>query len=243
MTNFFVDAFHLILYQPLFNVLVLLYEYLPGRDFGLAIIALTILIRLILHPFGVKAILSQRAMSELQPKIQEIQQKHKEDKAKQTQALMELYKKAKINPFSGCLPLLVQLPILIALYRLFWKGFEPEQMTYLYSFVANPGPIDTGFLGIMDLAKPYMFFAIFAGVLQFFQTKMTMSKKPREQNSKTLPSPPQFNAMLQKQMLYFFPGFTVLILWNLPSAIGLYWSATTLISILQQYLILKNYPS
>ena len=240
MTNFFTSAFHLILYQPLFNVLVLLYEYLPGRDFGLAIIVLTILIRLILYPFGVKAILSQKAMSELQPKIQEIQQKHKEDKGKQTQALMELYKKAKINPFSGCLPLLIQLPILIALYQLFWKGFQPEQMTYLYGFVQNPGPIDTGFLGIINLAKPYVFLAIFAGVLQFFQTKMTL---PKNQNSNPRPKPSQFNAMFQKQMLYFFPAFTVLILWNLPSAIGLYWSATTLISIFQQYLILKKYPS
>lgn len=232
--NIFISAFNLILYQPLFNALVLLYQYLPGRDFGIAVIILTILTKIIFYPFGVKAIRSQKNLQELQPKLQEIQSKYKDDKQKQVKETMELYKKEKINPFSGCLPLLIQLPILIALYQVFWKGLQPEQMVNLYSFVANPGTIDPTFLGIINLSKPNIYLAIFAGVSQFIQSKMTV---PKTQKAKTGGS--QMGAMMQKQMLYFFPAFTVLILWKLPSAIGLYWLVSTIFSIIQQYFVFK----
>ncbi len=232
--NIFISAFNLILYQPLFNALVLLYQYLPGRDFGIAVIVLTILTKIIFYPFGVKAIRSQKGLQDLQPKLQEIQAKYKDDKEKQVKETLELYKREKVSPFSGCLPLLIQFPILIALYQVFWKGLQPEQMVNLYGFVANPGVIDPTFLGLINLSRPNMYLAIFAGVSQFFQSKMIV---PKTQKSKTGGS--QMGAMMQKQMLYFFPAFTVLILWKLPSAIGLYWLVSTIFSIIQQYLIFK----
>ena len=142
-----------ILYSPFLNVLVLLYQYLPGHDFGIAVIVLTLLIRLILYPLMAQAIKSQKVMSELQPKIQEIQERCKNDREKQARETMELYRKEKINPFSGCLPLLIQMPILIALFRVFWEGLRPEEMTNLYSFVPHPGIINPTFLGIIDLSK------------------------------------------------------------------------------------------
>ncbi|MCJ7829521.1 YidC/Oxa1 family membrane protein insertase, partial [Patescibacteria group bacterium] len=131
------NAFNIILYKPLFNALVLLYQYLPGHDFGIAVIILTIIIRLILYPLMVQSIRSQKVVSELQPKIQEIQLKYKNDKEKLAKATMELYQKEKINPFGGCLPLLIQLPILIALYQVFWKGLQPGAMVNLYNFVPS----------------------------------------------------------------------------------------------------------
>jgi YidC/Oxa1 family membrane protein insertase len=232
--NAFSYAFNLILYQPLFNALILLYLYLPGRDFGIAVIVLTILTKVIFYPLGAKAIRSQKNLQELQPKLQEIQSRYKEEKERQVKETMELYKREKINPFSGCLPLLIQLPILIALYQVFWKGLQPEQMANLYSFVANPGTIDPTFFGIINLSKPNIYLAVFAGISQFVQTKMTSpkSQKPRAGSS-------QMGEIMQKQMLYFFPAFTVLILWNLPSAIGLYWLVSTIFSIIQQYLIFR----
>ena len=99
-----IQFFNLVLYQPLLNALILLYNFLPGNDFGLAVIVLTIIIRLILHPTSVKAIKSQKALSLLQPKLKEIQRKYKNDRAKLARATMELYQKEKISPFSGCLP-------------------------------------------------------------------------------------------------------------------------------------------
>ena len=117
-----ISIFNTFLYRPLFNVLILFYQYVPGHDFGLAVIILTILIKLIFYPLGIKAIKSQKELSGLQPKIKEIQEKYKDNKEQQTKEVMALYKKERINPFSGCLPLLIQLPVLLALYRVFWRG-------------------------------------------------------------------------------------------------------------------------
>ncbi len=234
--DFLILTFNTILYQPLFNALVFLYQYLPGRDFGVAVIVLTIIIRVLLYPLMVKSIKSQKVLSELQPKIKEIQQKYKDDKEKQTKEMMALYQKEKINPFGGCLPLLLQLPILIALYQVFWKGLQPGAMANLYSFVPNPGVIDPTFFGLINLAEVSLVLAVIAGVTQFFQSKMLM---PQNKKTDQTGQMAQFSGMMQKQMLYFFPIFTVFILWKLPAAIGLYWIITALFSIGQQYLIFK----
>lgn len=231
----FITIFNTILYRPLFNVLILLYQYLPGYDFGLAVIFLTILIRILFYPLGVKAIKSQKALEDLQPKLQEIQRKYKNEKEKQIQATMELYKKAKINPFSSLLPLLVQLPILIALYRVFWRGLNPEEMANLYYFIPRPDIINPTFFGIINLSQSSIILAIFAGIFQFFQTKM-LTPKTKTGGDKL----DRFSKMLQKQTLYFFPVLTIFILLKLPSAIGLYWIVATIFSIIQQYFILKQ---
>ena len=233
-----INAFNVILYQPLFNALVLLYEYLPGHDFGVAVIALTVIIRLLFYPLMIRAIKSQKSLSELQPKIQEIQSKYKNDKEKQARATMELYQKEKINPFGGCLPLLLQLPILFALYRVFWQGLQPEAMDMLYSFVPHPGVIDPTFLGIINLGQASLVLAVLAGVTQFFQTKMITPRTSKSKKGEGQMA--HFSGMMQKQMLYFFPIFTVFILWKLPAAIGLYWIITALFSISQQYLIFRK---
>lgn len=233
-----ISIFNTILYQPLFNALVLLYEHIPGHDFGLAVIALTVIIRLFLYPLMVQSIKSQKSLSELQPKIQEIQSKYKDNKEKQARATMELYQKEKINPFGGCLPLLIQLPILIALYQVFWKGLQPGAMVNLYSFVSHPGVINPTFLGVINLGQASLILAVLAGILQFFQTKMITPKTPKSKKGEGQMA--QFSGMMQKQMLYFFPIFTVFILWKLPAAIGLYWIVTALFSIFQQHLIFKQ---
>lgn len=236
--EFLISTFNAILYQPLFNALVFLYQHLPGRDFGIAVIALTLLIRIVLFPLMAKSIKSQKALSGIQPKIQEIQRKYKEDKARQTKETMALYQREKINPFGGCLPLLVQLPILIALYQVFWKGLHPGTMSYLYSFVPDPGQINPVFLGVVNLAEASIVLALIAGVSQFFQTKMLMPKTKKVQPEAGQMA--QFSSMMQKQMLYFFPVLTVFILWRLPSAIGLYWIVTALFTVFQQYLVVKK---
>ncbi|HXK32075.1 MAG: hypothetical protein A2Z68_01505 [Candidatus Nealsonbacteria bacterium RBG_13_38_11] len=233
----FVNAFNALLYQPLFNALIFLYQFLPGKDFGVAVIALTIIIRIILYPLMLKSIRSQKILAELQPQIQEIQQKYKNDKEKQSKEMMALYQKEKINPLGGCFPLLLQLPILIALYRVFWNGLAPGAMNSLYSFVSSPGEINPSFLGLINLAEPSAVLAVLAGILQFFQTKM-LTPKTKKTVAKG-DQMAQFSNIMQKQMLYFFPLFTVFILWKLPAAIGIYWAITALFSIFQQYLITK----
>lgn len=232
------NFFYVCLYQPLFNGLVILYNYIPGHDFGVAIIVLTIIIKTLLYPTAVKAINSQRSLQKLQPQMQEIQKKYKDDREKQAKETLALYKKEKINPFSGIFLALIQLPILIALYKVFWEGLNPKELVTLYSFVVNPGQINPLFLHIVDLSKANLVLAILAGAAQFFQTKMLSPKIDSKVSGQDKTA--DFSSMMQKQMLYFFPVFTVIILMGLPSALGLYWTVSSIFSIVQQYLILKE---
>jgi len=226
--------FHEILYRPLLNALVFLYNIIPGHDLGIAIIALTLIIRFILYPLSKKAIVSQKAVSLLQPKIKEIQRKFKDNKEAQTKAVMEFYKKNKINPFGGCLPLLIQLPIFIALYRVFINGLTPESLEALYPFIQNPGSINATFLGLIDLArKGYIPLAILAGAFQFIQGKMMQLKSPKKVKG-------DMGSMMGQQMIYFMPILTVYIAMVVPAALALYWVVITLFAIFQQWLILKN---
>lgn len=231
--NIIFAFFHETLYRPLFNGLIFLYNAIPLHDFGVAIILLTIIIRLILYPLNQKAIVSQKRLSQLQPQIKEIQARYA-DKVKQSQALMEFYKKNNVNPASGCLPLLIQFPILIALYQVFWNGLKPESLSALYSFIANPGTVDPMFLGLVSLANPNYIFAILAGVFTFWQSKMMVSLQP------TAGQGNDFSAAMNKQMVYFMPLVTIFISWSLPAGLSLYWVVTTLAGIIQQYFVIKK---
>lgn len=235
MFSFLVNIFNNFLYYPLFNFLVLIYNYIPGNDFGLAIILLTLIIRLALYPISIKALNSQRSLQKLQPKLEEIQKKYKNDKEKQTKETLELYRSEKINPFGGLLLAIVQLPILIALYTVFWRGLEPKELLNLYSFIINPGSINAIFLGLVDLSKPNLTFAVLAGIFQFWQTRMLIPKTDKNQLKSN-----SINTIMQKQMVYFFPVITIIILFKLPSALGLYWTASSIFSIVQQYFIFRK---
>jgi len=236
MFEFLSNLFHVVLYQPLFNCLVFLYNIVPGHDFGIAIIILTMAIRFLLYPTSVQAVNSQRGLQKLQPKIQEIQAKHKEDKEKQAREILSLYKTEKINPFSGLFLVLIQLPILIALYYVFWNGLNPKELSILYGFVSNPGQINALFLRLIDLSKPHIIFAVLAGLTQYYQTKMLLPSK----SLKSAGGQKDISQIMQKQMTYFFPVLTVIILLNLPSALGLYWTVSGIFSIIQQQLILNK---
>ena len=226
------NIFNLVLIQPLTNLLIWFYNVIPISDMGLAIVALTILIRLALFPSFQKSLRSQKQMQELQPKLAELREKHKGDKEAETKAIMEFYKQNKINPLASCLPLLVQLPILIALYRVFLTGLNNNFAAMLYPFVNNPGSINTHFLGLFELAKPNTAFAIIAGTAQFIQSKMMSAKNPKAQD--------QTSRMMSAQMLYMIPVFTTIISLRLPAGVALYWIVTTLFAILQQYYIMRK---
>ena len=131
---------------------------------------------------------------------------------------------------------LIQLPILIALYRVFWNGLNPKELAGLYSFVVNPGHISALFLHVINLSKPNIGFAILAGLTQYFQTKMLLPKTAKQNKG----GEPDMAQIMQKQMVYFLPAFTVIILLGLPSALGVYWISSGLFSIAQQYFILKK---
>ena len=227
------DFFYLVIYKPVFNLLIFLYSSIPFFDLGIAVIILTLLIKTVLYPLGIKAARSQKDMEEIQPEIKKIQEKYKDDKEKQAKLIMDLYKTKKVNPFSGMFSLFIQLPVLISLFQIFKRGLDAEEMKHLYSFVNPPEIINYNFLGILDLSSPNVVLAILAGAGQYYQMKMMMKKKTEGEKQDTAKA-------IQSQMILFLPGFTFFILLSLPSVIGLYWVVTVDFSIFQQYIIKKE---
>lgn len=232
-----IELYNTILYEPLFNAVIFLYNILPGNDFGLAIIALTLIIRIIFFPLSIKTLQSQRALNKINPKLNEIKTKFKDNAQAQSAAIMQLYKEHKVNPFFGCLPLLIQLPILIALYSAFRAGFKVENLNSLYGFISNPGYIEPISFGFLDISSRSIVLAVITAGFQFFQLKQNQSltgSSGKDGGQKEIQA-------LNKQMLYFFPVMIIIIGWNLPAALLLYWLTATLFSIVEQSYIRKMY--
>jgi len=226
------NIFTVIFYQPVLNLLVFFYNILPGHDIGLVIVALTITIKLILWPLSQKALKSQHAISKLQPKIKELQSQHKDNKEAHGKALMELYKQEKVNPTSSCLPLLIQLPFLWAVFRVFRDGLSNKSLALVYPFIHRPELLQTVSFGIIDLAKPNILLAILTGVIQYFQAKTAIGQAPAK--SADGGKAEELASMMNKQMLYFMPVMTTVICWTLPSGLALYWFLSSVLTVLQQ---------
>ncbi len=204
---------------------------------GIAIVVLTILIRIILLPLFYKSAKDQAIMQRLMPRIKEIQKNHKDDKEKQSKAIMEIYREHKVNPFSGFFMLLVQLPILIALYQVFLKEITVESLNNgLYSFIFNPEIINHQFLGLVDLSQRNLIIVVLASLAQYFQGKLSLLKK--DKSAKDL-SPAE---AMGRQMVFIAPVLTFVFLYSfgLPSAVGLYWLTTSIFSVIQQIVINKR---
>lgn len=227
-----VQLYNIVIYQPIFNFLIWLYNAIPGHDIGIAIIVLTLAVRFLMVPLTIKQVKSQKALQELQPKMDEIKRKYKDDKEKQSKELMKFYKEHKINPLASCLPLLIQLPIIFALFRAFRAGLSSEGLEVLYSFVAKPDVINPMFLGLLDLSQKNMVLAVMAGIAQFIQSKMMMPKTKKKAKDMA--------GMMSKQMTYFMPVMTVFIAMSFPAGLALYWLTTTLFAIGQQYFIIRT---
>jgi YidC/Oxa1 family membrane protein insertase len=233
------QLFHQVVYQPIYNALIFLYNFLPGHDLGLAIIVLTVIIRFILYPVAKKQIESQKKLQDLQPEIKKLQEKYKQDKEKQGKALMEFYKEKKVNPASGCLPLVIQIVFFIALYRAFIAGLNFDSgCPDLYSFVQCPAGIKTTFFGILELAKPSIPLAVVAAAGQFFQTKMIMPKT--NVSEKKSEKKGDFSTIMNQQMLYLGPLLTLFIGAKFPAGLALYWVVNTLFAIVQQYFVMNK---
>lgn len=236
MSNFF----HLFFYQPILNLLVFLYNIIPGHDIGVAIIVLTVLIKLAFLPLSKKAIESQKAMQDIQPKIEELKKKYANNKEEMGREMMALYKEEKVNPFSSCLPLLIQLPFLWAVFLVFQNGLSGggKGLEMVYSFIYRPEIINSISFGIIDLAKPNVVLAILAGLAQFWQAKMMLTTRPAVKGEGSKDE--DMMAIMNKQMLYFMPALTVFFCLSFPGGLALYWLVTTLLAVLQQTYLFKQ---
>lgn len=220
------------LYEPIYNSLVFIAQHVAFKDVGLAVVILTIVIRFLLLPLSKKGIVSQYKMRLLQPKLDAIKARKlpKEEEAKEQFAL---YKTEKINPFSGCLYLLIQLPILFALYFAFMKGID--QPAHLYSSLSTEGLKNT-FLGLIDITKPFLPFAILAGVTQAIQAFLV--PKPPASTGEGFQA--QFAKSLAVQTKYVLPLIIIFISAKLAAAVALYWIITNIFSIVQELYFRKT---
>lgn len=234
--NFFSIIYTEAIWRPLFNGLIFFYNILPGRDFAMAVIALTVVIRLILSPLFWKAQKSQKEIAGLQPELKKVREQFKKDPQARAKAEMELWSKKGVSPFSGCLMALLQFPILIALFQVFQQAFDPQNLSYLYSFVSNPGVINPFGFGILELTKPNLILGVVAAAAQYFQLRMGYSPPPADGKQ-------DFASAFQRQSLIMFPLMILLFSTNLPflphlpSALMLYWTVMSILGMVQDVLI------
>lgn len=237
LTSFFNEVF----FRPLLNALVFLTSILPFHDLGFAVILLTILVRFLLFPFTHHSVKAQVKMRSLEPEIARIRDELKNNQEEQARRIMALYKEHGVNPFSGCLMLLIQLPILIALYQVFLVGVK-DMSTHLYSFVSMPSSLQTVFLGVINLMEVSIFLAALSGLTQFIQMKLAVPPSARsltEKNS-SLQQKPDISRIMTAQMTYVMPGIIFVIGLKFPSAVSLYWTTMNLFAIVHEMIVRKK---
>lgn len=232
-----------IFYQPIYNALIFLINNVTMGDVGFAIITLTILVKFVLYPLSKKSIKSQIIMKELAPMLKKIKTDfpNKEEQAKRTFAL---YKEYGINPFSGLVLVLLQLPVILALYYVFMKGLSLDTGP-LYSFMHIPAELHTMFLGIIDIHKPSLVLAILAGASQFLQGYYASPLNAKDPNVKK--EDQTFQEQLSDSMAvnikYILPIFIGFIAFKLSAAVAIYWVTSNIYTILQEMYIRRTLPA
>ena len=231
-----INIWNTVLYQPLLNALAVLVSIVPGGDVGVAVIVLTIIVKIILFPLSQKSIESQAEMNILTPEINKIKTSgaSKEEQAKQT---FDLYKKHNTNPFSGCLLVLIQIPVIFALYYVFFKGIN-FQGGLLYSFIPIPSHINMIFLGLLDITQKSLVLAILAGVSQYLQARFM--PKPVASGATGTTFADSFSKSMNMQMKYVFPFIIALIAYNISGAVALYWITSNLFMVGQQIYVQRE---
>lgn len=234
------EIFHTIIYQPLYNIVIFFYAGLPIQDFGIAIILATILIKTAFLSLSRMQIEQQKRMQEIQPKLKAIQEQYKDDKAEQTKAIMACYKENKVNPFAGCLPLIIQLVFFITFYRVI-ININANNLVVdsadIYPFVPNPGEIKHIAFGFLDMVAVSPVLGALAALAQYFQTKMILpqtNSAAEKEKGATKSEMPDMAAIMGKQMLYIGPALVFFFSFQFPAALSLYWFISTLLAWFQQ---------
>ena len=234
------SLFHTVFYDPIYNTLVALVALVPGGDVGVAVILVTIIVRLILLPFSFAASRAGRAMKALEPRIKELKETHKGDKEREALETWALYREARVNPFAGILTILVQLPVLLALFWVF--NYEPLttlNTSRLYTFTPIPTHVSMEFLGILSVVGASLILAFLAGATQYLQAHLTLSG--------TTPTGAgmqgDFQRVMNAQLKYVFPVLIAVISYTTSGAVALYLITTNLAGALQEWHVRRKFQS
>lgn len=234
-----------IFYKPLYNGLIIFLSYIPWINVGVAVILFTILIRLILFPISQKSVRTQYEMKKIEPELDGIKEKYKDDKQTQAQKIMEVYRNKKINPFSGILLLIIQLPILWALYAIFLRGGLPDiKLDLLYPFVQAPDAVNMMFFGI-DVAEKSTILAALAGLTQFLQIHLSSKKltkpKDKENNGQKSSFKDELAKSMSMQMKYIMPFMIFIVARSFPIVVSLYLVTSNMFSVVQELIMAKKF--
>jgi len=233
------NFFHTFFYDPIYNALVALVALVPGSDVGIAVILVTIIIRLILLPFSLSAARTQRAMKVLEPKIKELKEKHKGDKEKEALGTLALYREARVNPFASILTVFIQIPVLLALYFVFYyEPFPAINAARLYAFTPVPDIASLEFLGLISVAGKSMTLAFLAGITQFYQAHLALSGTMKPSDTKGMQN--DFQKIMGMQLKYVFPFIIAAISYTTSGAIALYFITTNLAGALQEIYVRRT---
>ncbi len=240
MFSFIYNSF---IYTPLYNGLIAILAIIPGNDIGVSIIIFTILVKIALYPLSKKAILTQMRMKEIEPELAAIKEKNKDNKEAQARLTMELYKNKKLNPFSSIGVLLIQIPIIFALYGIFYSGGLPTiRIENLYSplvaFATAHPTVDMVFLGIINLAEKSVVLALLAGITQFVQARLMAGTHTPAKDAKGFGA--DFARTMQVQTTYIFPFLMAFIAYSISGAIALYLVVSNCTTIVQEYMLRKH---
>ncbi|HEX4798952.1 MAG TPA: YidC/Oxa1 family membrane protein insertase [Candidatus Paceibacterota bacterium] len=235
---------HTFFFDPIYNSLVFFIDVVRHGDVGIAIICTVILVKLVLLPISLKATRTQLAMREIEPKLKKIREEYKEKREMQAIKTMELFREAKVNPFSSVLLLFIQIPIIIALYFAVYSGggvkLPDINTVLLYNFIPNPDTISMVFLGIMDITLRSLPLALLAGVTQYIHTSMSLPKlEPRDKNA--APNfKDDFARSMQVQMKYVMPVLIVFVAYTISAAIALYFVVSNITAIAQEHYVRRK---
>jgi len=238
----FSSVFNAVLYRPLYNAFIGLIGAFPWLDAGIVVVLFTVIIKLILFPLSQKSVRSQIEMKKIQPQIDQIKLKYPDNKQEQALQTMNLYKESGVNPFSGIFLALIQLPILIALYMVFYRGGLTNINTeFLYSFIHVPAQINKFFLGIFDITEKNTILAIVVAVGQFFQIKFTLpANKKVEGGKKDVSFQGELAKSMSMQMKYVMPIFMFFIARSFASLVSLYLITSSIFAIGQEIYMRKK---
>lgn len=231
-----------VFYEPIYNALIFIINTITLGDIGFAIILLTLVVKFILSPLTKKSIKSQILMKKMEPELKQIK-KDFPDKQEQAKKTFELYKKHGTNPFSGCLVILLQLPVIFALYFVFYKGLGNLNTGPLYSFIQIPENLHANFLGLIDMGGKSIVLALLAGVSQFIQGYLASPIKPKVEvlPAGTAKEPKTFQEQMadsmQMNVKYVLPVFIAIIAYQISAGVALYWITSNIFTIVQEWYI------
>lgn len=245
------NVFTTVIYEPILNTLLFFQRMIPGHDIGVAIILVTLATKVLLYYPSLSAIRASRQLQTLQPKLNALKAQYKNDKEGFAREQMKLYKVSKVNPFSSCLTTIIQFPILIGLYQVFFNGLKltasghlaATQLKHVYPFLRHffeTTPINTMFLHVADMSKPHnIILAVLATAATYWQLHMLAAPtEPKIPGAKD----ESLASAMNKQNKYILPLITLFFSWRFSAGLALYWFVSTLFTVGQQYLFMRQHP-